>query len=104
MNIVIIDDIVTTGSTMRECIKELYAHGASQIFIVALAINQIQGTYWSVDTAQVSCPNCSKKMQLLVNSHTRDFFYFCHNCKQTLSFDYGRTILCDYVNSEWFAS
>lgn len=100
-NIIIIDDIVTTGSTMRECIEELYSHGASQIFVVALAINQIQGTYWSADPAQVSCPNCGEKMQLLINSHTNGFFYSCYNCHQTLDFEKGRTILCDCVNSEW---
>lgn len=99
-SIIIIDDIVTTGSTMRECIKELYAHRASQIFIVALAINQIQGSYWSADPPQVSCPNCGEKMQLLINSHTKDFFYSCYSCNQTLDFENGRNILCDCVNSE----
>lgn len=100
-NIIIIDDIVTTGSTMRECIKELRSHGASKIFVIVLAINQLGGIYWSTDPAQVSCPDCGDQMKLLINSHTNGFFYSCYNCRRKLGFEKGRTILCNRINSEW---
>lgn len=101
-SVIVIDDIITTGSTIRECIHELNNHGTSQIFVIALAINQMQGTYWSADSAQVTCPNCGKKMHLLVNSHSRHFFYSCYSCNNTLSFEAGRAELYDIVNSECF--
>lgn len=101
-NIIVIDDIITTGATMRECIQELNEKGASQIVIIALAVNQMQGSYWSADLAQVSCPNCGEKMQLLINSRTKNFFYRCYRCSRSIDFEWGRTLLCDWTNSERF--
>lgn len=40
-NIIIIDDIITTGATIRECIKTLKAGGVNQIFVIVLGINQL---------------------------------------------------------------
>lgn len=101
-NVVIIDDIISTGSTMRACIKELKNKGANQIFVVVLAINQREGNYWSSVEAQVSCPVCGDKMHLLLNSQKNVFFYTCYNCRNsTLDFDEGRTMLCEQVNNEF---
>ena len=101
-NVIIIDDIISTGSTMRACIRELKNKGANQVFIVVLGVNQMQGSYWSSIDAQVSCPNCNKKMKLLVNSYNRNFFYSCNNCRnKTLNFQEGRKILCKQVNDEF---
>lgn len=99
-NIVIIDDIITTGSTMKECVRELKNHGVSKTYIIALAVNQVQGAYWAADSVQVSCISCGGKMNLLVNSNTKEFFYSCYNCRRTLSFEDGRTRLYDCVNAE----
>lgn len=99
-NIVIIDDIITTGATMRECIRELNKHGTSQIFIITLAINQKQATYWSTNPAQVLCPKCGQKMRLLINSHSGAFFYSCYTCNHTLNFEDARILLSTSVNSE----
>lgn len=101
-NVIVIDDIVSTGSTMRECIRELKKKGAGCVFIVALAVNQIQGSYWSSIEPQIYCPKCNKKMNLLINSYNKDFFYSCYECRDySLNFEQGRIELCDHVNKEF---
>ena len=85
---------------MRECVSVLKECGAEQVSIVVLAINQIQGYYWSSDDAQVRCDNCGDKMHLLINSRNKDFFYSCYKCHSTKSFETGRTELYEEVNSE----
>ncbi len=99
-NIVIIDDIVTTGATISECVRTLKYGGVEQIFIVVLGINQLEGNYWSSEVAQVICPNCGEKMHLLVNSYNLKFFYSCYSCSNSLDFQTGRNLLCNKVNSE----
>lgn len=99
-HIILIDDIVTTGATIRECISVLKKCGAEQVTIVVLAINQIQGYYWSSNIAEVSCSNCGAKMHLLINSKNKNFFYSCYECHGTKSFDSGREELINKVNNE----
>ncbi len=100
-NIIILDDIASTGSTMRACIRELKAKGANEIYIVVLAVNQLQGTYWSSEEIQVSCPHCNNKMRLLVNGQTGAFFYSCFNCRYSIDFKKGIDYLIDVVNDEF---
>ena len=101
-NIILIDDIVSTGATIRECAKELKRKGVNEIYIIVLAVNQIQGNYWSSEQPQITCPACDDKMHLLVNSHNRNFFYSCYNCRnKTFSFEEGWKALCDYIDNEF---
>lgn len=101
-NIILIDDIVTTGATIRECIDELKRAGAGDIYIVVLAINQLEGSYWTSNQVQISCPVCGEKMHLLVNSRDLSFFYSCYSCRNsTLGFDEAREELVDMVNKEF---
>ncbi len=101
-NIIIIDDVITTGATIRECVQELYAQNAANVTVMVLAINQKATRYWRADWPQISCPKCGKPMELRVNSTDKSFFYGCsdHNCKKTISFDQGRELLCSFINSE----
>ena len=100
-NIVLIDDITSTGSTLRECVRMLKEAGAGSIIILVLAINQIHETYWSSIPAQVSCPNCGEKMHLLVNSRSKQLFYSCYACRnQTMNFANGRRCVISCVNQE----
>ena len=100
--VVIIDDIITTGATMRECIRELKAKGADVICIITLGINQLHGSYWSSNAAEVRCPVCSGRMRLWVNSSQRTFFYGCEDrdCQSTIDFSEGQNILKAVVNNE----
>lgn len=100
-NVVIIDDIVTTGATIKECIKELKKCGADNVYIVAMGVNQKKGTYWSSTEPQVRCPECGGKMNLFINSVNKQFFYSCPECNKTVGYDEGNKLLCDQVNAEF---
>ena len=101
-HIVILDDIITTGATMRECVRTLKKRGAEEIIIIALGINQFRSNYWSSDVDEVNCPSCGTKMVLLVNSNNKSFFYSCgsRTCKKTMSFEEGRKDLQMLVNQK----
>jgi|GEM_PF-902148 predicted amidophosphoribosyltransferase len=86
--VVVIDDIVTTGATLRECVRTLKKSGAKEVIAVVLAINQIGPTYWRA-TPLISCPYCGCEMILRVagkGQNRGQFFYSCLNCFH----NYGR--------------
>lgn len=90
--VVLIDDIISTGATIKECVRELKRKGAAEIIVVGLAINQFDtGTYWSAETPQVSCPECGSKMDLRINRNGQ-FFYGCHDCYNY----YGTSVNLDF--------
>ena len=99
--VALIDDIISTGSTVKECVRELKRKGAKDVVIVTLAINQF-GNYWSSDNPKVECPECHSAMSLLING-TGDFFYSCHNCflknhSSSMNFKNGWKQLCSNEN------
>lgn len=75
--VVLIDDIITTGSTLKACIRELKAKGAREVICIVLGINQLGGTYWSSDAPELYCQDCGNKLKMMVNSNDRSFFYTC---------------------------
>ncbi len=104
--VILIDDIVTTGATLRECIRELRCVGATEVIAVVLAVNQIGPTYWSAILPQVSCLECGGHMELWVNQQG-GFFYSCPGCYHssgksiTMDFDDGWKKLCDSENEKF---
>lgn len=81
--VILIDDIVTTGATLRECTIVLKNAGAEEIIIVALAINQFGSSYWNTDLPKVKCPSCGSGMKLFVAGQgpkKGQFFYTCKEC------------------------
>ena len=42
-SILLIDDVLTTGSTVNECAKVLKQHGAGKVFVLTLATSKIKG-------------------------------------------------------------
>ena len=99
--IVLLDDIITTGATVEECIYVLRKAGAADVSVVVLAINQIGRTYWSSNQPSVICPKCGNRMHLLVNSNNQSFFYLCYDCKNIIGYEAGRTQLIEKVNQEF---
>lgn len=100
-NVVIIDDIITTGATIQECIRVLKEHGANTVSVIVLAINQLAESYWSNNPPVVACPKCDAKMILRINSHSKQFFYSCPCCENTISFQIGQKDLITRVNSKF---
>lgn len=96
-----IDDIITTGATVEECIRVLKSAGVANVSVVVLAINQIGRPYWSSIQPNVVCPRCGKKMHLIVNSNNRSFFFMCYDCSETMSYESGRLQLINKVNQEF---
>lgn len=99
--IILIDDIMTTGSTIKECVRILEEHGANKIIVLVLAVNQMGGGYWSIDQPIVKCPECGNKMRLFVNSRNKLFFYSCSECNSSINYVDGREILISKMNSEF---
>lgn len=99
--VVLIDDIITTGATAAECIRTLKAAGAVNVAIVVLAINQIGRNYWSSNQPSVICPNCGKKMHLMVNRNNKNFFYLCYDCSNIMDYESGRIQLEEKVDQEF---
>ena len=99
--VILIDDVITTGTTLRECVKELKAKGAEAIYIVVLGINQRGIAYFSAKQPVVECDNCNSKMGLYVNSREKKLFYSCRKCDSTKNFDIAKEELMEQINSEF---
>lgn len=99
--LVLVDDVVSTGSTLVECATVLKKAGA-QVIILVLAINQF-GNYWGNDEPRVICDVCGGKMSLRINSKNLDFFYSCSSCysqkgrSETIGYLEGR---CQWLELE----
>ena len=76
-NILIIDDVFTTGSTITEIAKTLYEAGAKNVEAIVLAINQL--TNAAIECKSLPCPVCGERMILKVNSNNGRLFFGCPN-------------------------
>ena len=61
-NIIIIDDVYSTGSTIEEAIKTLYENGANKVLAVLLAVNQM--TESNIEYKNLKCKLCGNEMKL----------------------------------------
>lgn len=76
-NILIIDDVFTTGSTITEIAKTLYGAGAKNVEAIVLAINQL--TDATVEYKGITCSSCKEQMVLKVNTINGSLFFGCPN-------------------------
>lgn len=96
-NIIIIDDVYSTGSTMIEAIKTLYENGANKVIAITLAVNQMTESFLKYQN--ISCPYCGKPMILRTNNQTGKLFFGCKEYKQhqnksyTLDIEKGMSLL-----------
>lgn len=91
-NVIIFDDIATTGATLRECIKTLYNAGAGSVIAIVFAVNQLDLPYWRYQEPKVICTSCGSDMALRINSNDKTFFYSCLNhsaCGKSLPYQTG---------------
>lgn len=79
-NIVIIDDVLSSGSTMFEAMRTLYQAGANKVIAVLLAVNQLTESS-SMSYKNLSCPYCGSPMELRMNSRNGQMFFGCKEYK-----------------------
>ena len=56
--VVLIDDVITTGATIRSCLDELYGKGANFVIVIVLGINQYSISSLSNLFSLPNCPTC----------------------------------------------
>lgn len=91
-NIILLDDILTTGATASECALSLLDKGAASVTVVVLAINQLPPV-WDKERQPLPCPNssCNGYMRLTFRKDGLGAFFGCsnywnNNCKQAMNF------------------
>lgn len=74
-NIIILDDVFSSGSTLLEAIKVLYENGANKVIAIVLAVNQM--TESSVKYKKLACTHCGSPMSLRINKKNGKAFFSC---------------------------
>lgn len=97
-NIIIMDDIFTSGSTMLEAMRTLYQAGANKVIAILLAVNQITEST-SISYKNLTCPYCESPMKLRTSNRNGQIFFGCEKYKShplnkyTLSVNKGLNLL-----------
>ena len=97
-NIIVIDDVYSTGSTIEEAIKTLYENGANKVFAVLLAVNQM--TESNIEYKNLKCKLCGNEMKLRINKKGELFFgctaFYRHKAiPTTINLQQGLNLLKD---------
>ena len=98
-NIIIIDDVYSTGSTIAEAIRTLYGNGANKVTAILLAVNQMTESF--LEYQNLTCPICGNEMTLRMNNHNGKLFFGCKGYKQhpetsyTIDVEKGLSLLKD---------
>lgn len=75
-HIVVIDDLYTSGATIREIAKVLYEHGARKVSAIMLAVNQTTESN-AVPYKNLICSECKSSMSLKLGRN--GLFFGCNN-------------------------
>lgn len=81
-NILLLDDVVTTGSTTNSIANKLYLNGAADVRCIGLGLNQL-----NVFDDKI-CPACGGQMRIRINGRDSSSFWGCsnytsQNCRHT---------------------
>lgn len=94
--VLVIDDIITTGSTLRECSRVLFEAGASEVTCAVLAANQFSTDYWFSDQ---TLEHFRTTHQLNGNSHNLRPFFTNTETGRTSNFNVTLAKLYDELNA-----
>ncbi|WP_016741609.1 MULTISPECIES: phosphoribosyltransferase family protein [Bacillales] len=83
MHVVLIDDILTTGATITECVNTLLKAGASQVTVLVLGINQFDSVAWR-SPLKLMCrtEGCNGERFLRIRNDGTSAFFMCSNYSQ----------------------
>lgn len=99
--VILLDDIITTGETLRECALTLKNAGADEIAFLTFAINQKEIEYGTANQPRVCCPKCGMPMKLFANSSNRSLFYTCRECNLFCNYEEEKAKLLTQINQEF---
>lgn len=91
-DIILIDDVITTGATVVEISKLLREHHARSICIFTLAVNQLLNLNFIQSFKNIKCNSCEGELILKSNSKTGELFFGYSRfdqCTQTCSLEEG---------------
>lgn len=91
-HIVLLDDMLTSGSTAQEAAKQLYGMGAAKVTVVVLAIKQEKNPFAEDLLKPIRCRKCGGEMQLRINRTTQEAFFGCREL-------YNKEAPCTYIES-----
>ena len=85
MQIVILDDVYTTGATINECVSMLYDAGATKVTAIALGINQLEDMWRVPQLQKCSMPNCDGNLDFRFVTGDRNVFLDVRTSEAKLS-------------------
>lgn len=99
--IILLDDIITTGATLKECSRALKNAGAEEVYLLVLGVNQKEIEYGTANQPRVCCPKCGTPMKLFANSSNRSLFYSCRECGVSSGYEKEKAKLLTQINQEF---
>lgn len=104
-HVVLIDDVITTGSTVGECARVLLDRGVRRITVIGFSVTQESARYDRV----LACYSCGNPMVCRFRKDMHTPLFGCStypNCRSTLSWDDGivkwnRLNTRDQLSTSW---
>lgn len=91
-DVVIIDDVLASGATIKEIAKILFEAGVNSVTAFVIGINQLTSQWRNVRFIPLKCPICGGELNLRINNRNLTPFYGCENypnCRYTMNYDDG---------------
>lgn len=98
-NVVLIDDVLTTGATTTAAAEALYKAGAATVSVVVLAVNQFEDN--TNHPVKLLCKECEDGV-LILKIGTNGLFWGCNSypsCKESRSYNDGECLLKEQIES-----